>query len=74
MSNRTNRKWTEEEEELLLRQVRAFPQNLKKCFLIVSEITDRSPKAVTAHWYTVTSKKTRLHMFLYCIFQACFQE
>lgn len=57
MSNRTNRKWTEEEEELLLRQVRAFPQNLKKCFLIVSEMTDRSPKAVTAHWYTVTSKR-----------------
>ena len=57
MMNRTNRKWTEEEEQLLLRQVRAFPQNLNKCFLIVSESIDRTPKAVCAHWYVVTSKR-----------------
>ena len=54
----TNRKWTDAEEQRLVRQVRAFPQNLKKCFIIVSEEIDRSPGAVANHWYTVTSKKS----------------
>lgn len=57
MSNRTNRKWTEEEENLLIRQVRAFPQNLNKCFLMVAQNIDRTPSAVAGHWYTVVSKK-----------------
>lgn len=55
--SRTNRKWTEEEDNQLLRQVRAFPQNLNKCFLIVSEEIHRTPGAVANHWYTVVSKK-----------------
>lgn len=55
--NRTNRKWTAEEENKLLQQVRAFPQNLTRCFLIVSESIGRSPQAVDNHWYTVVSKK-----------------
>lgn len=55
--DRTNRRWTEEEDQLLLRQVRAFPQNLAKCFLIVSESLDRTPGAVCSHWYTVVSKR-----------------
>lgn len=55
--SRTCKKWTEEEDQLLLRQVRAFPQNLSKCFLIVAESTDRTPQAVCYHWYNVTSKR-----------------
>lgn len=55
--NRANRKWTAEEEDKLLRQVRAFPQNLTKCFLIVSESIGRSPQAVANHWYTAVSKR-----------------
>ena len=51
------RRWTLEEEQRLTRQVRAFPQNLAKCFLIVSEEIDRTPSAIANHWYTVTSKK-----------------
>ena len=50
------KKWTVAEEERLLQQVRVFPQNLNKCFLIVSEVTGRTPKAVAAHWYQHTSK------------------
>lgn len=53
----TVRKWTDAEERRLLRQVEAFPQNLTKCFLIVSEEIGRTPGAVASHWYTVTSKK-----------------
>ncbi len=56
-TNRTIKRWTSNEEDRLLRQVRAFPQNLHKCFLIVSEETGRTPGAVANHWYTVTSKK-----------------
>jgi hypothetical protein len=55
---RKARKWTQEEESRLLRQVRAFPQNLHKCFVIVSEELDRTPGAVANHWYTVTSKRS----------------
>lgn len=54
---RTIRKWTIEEDELLLRHVRAFPQNLSKCFLMVSESIGRSQTAVSAHWYSSVSKR-----------------
>ncbi len=56
MTNQSKR-WTQQEEERLLRQVRVFPQNLAKCFLIVSEETGRTPSAVANHWYSVLSKK-----------------
>ena len=40
-----------------MRQIDAFPQNLHKCFIIVSEEINRTPQAVQAHWYSVLSKK-----------------
>ena len=61
---KTCRKWTEEEERRLLQQVRAFPQNLSKCFLVVSEVIGRSPKAVELHWYNVLSKDPNCTCFL----------
>lgn len=51
-----SKRWTREEEMRLLDQVKAFPQNLSKCFLIVSEVTGRTPSAVAGHWYTKVSK------------------
>lgn len=59
---KTLRKWSTEEEEVILRYVRAYPQNLHKCFILVSEhLTDdgnpRTPSAIQAHWYTVLSKR-----------------
>ena len=44
--NRRNRKWTNAEDERLLRQIRAFPQNLSRCFIIVAEETGRTERAV----------------------------
>lgn len=61
--SRTCKRWTEEENQLLLRQVKAFPQNLAKCFLIVAESLDRTPHAVTNHWYTVLSKRPDILCF-----------
>ena len=56
-NNQTKRRWTEEEDARLLRQVSAFPQNMARCFFIVSEELNRTPSAVANHWYTVVSKK-----------------
>lgn len=61
--NKNCSKWTEEEEKRLLQQVRAFPQNLSKCFIIVSEVIGRSPRAVEQHWYTVLSKRPDVTCF-----------
>lgn len=55
--NRTSRKWTEEEASILLSQVKRQPQNLRRCFLAVSERTGRTQQAVSNRWYTVVSKK-----------------
>lgn len=57
------RKWTQEEDERLLRQVEAFPQNLSKCFMVVAEEIGRSPQAVSAHWYTSLSKREDIMVF-----------
>ena len=55
-TNRHGSRWTQSDEDRLLRQVRAFPQNLRRCFMIVAEETGRTPGAVANHWYSVTSK------------------
>ena len=54
------KKWTREEDERLIRQLRAYPHNLHKCFLLVSEELGRSEKAIAAHWYQKLSKSDRL--------------
>lgn len=51
------KKWTKQEDDILRRHVRAFPHNLSKCFLTVSEQTGRTPAAVASHWYGTLSKK-----------------
>lgn len=53
----SNRRWNQQEDDLLIRTCRAFPQNLHRCFTLVSEEIDRTPGAVANHWYTVVSKK-----------------
>lgn len=57
-----NRKWTTEEEDVLLRYVEANPHNLHKCFERISEHLEeighhRTVSAVQAHWYAVVSKR-----------------
>ena len=57
MTNRINRRWTSREDQKLLDQVRVFPQNLHRCFMIVAEETGRTPSAVAGRWYTKVSKR-----------------
>lgn len=54
-----NKRWTEAEDIRLLRQVKAFPQNLHKCFIIVAEELERTEGAVANHWYSKVSKDPR---------------
>lgn len=51
------KKWTPEEDDTLLRYVRANTGNLNHCFILVSEQLNRSPHAVAAHWYQTLSRK-----------------
>ena len=60
----TKKRWTPEEDKRLLQQIRVFPQNLHKCFLIVGEVIGRTPTACASRWYTKLSKDPRNPMFL----------
>ena len=54
--NRFNKRWTLAEDERLVRQVKAFPQNLHKSFLMVAEELGRTESAVAGRWYQHVSK------------------
>lgn len=47
----TKRRWTSEEEQVLIDQVRINPGNLQRAFRNTSNITGRGVKAVGFHWY-----------------------
>ena len=62
MTDKKSRRWSDEEDQVLLRHVKANPQNLHRSFMLVSEYltdagTPRTPTAVQAHWYASLSKK-----------------
>lgn len=68
--NKTSRKgrkikrWTPEEDRRLMQQIRVFPQNLSKCFIIVGSVLGRTPTACAARWYTHLSKDPANAAFL----------
>lgn len=59
-STRTFRKWTDEEDRILLEHLKVGTGNFHACFLAVAEEIDRTPTAIAAHWYAVLSKRTDL--------------
>lgn len=46
------RRWTNDEDEVLITQVRSNPNNLAKAFRATSDIVGRSPHCVEQRWYT----------------------
>ena len=46
------RRWTNEEEQVLIDQVRINPSNLSRAFRNASNITGRSPHSCEQRWYT----------------------
>ena len=45
------RRWTNEEEQVLIDQVRINPSNLSRAFRNASNITGRSPHSCEQRWY-----------------------
>lgn len=50
------RKWSAEEESILLDRVKAHPENLKCGFIEAAERVNRTQGACENHWYNVVSK------------------
>lgn len=46
------RRWTNEEEQVLIDQVRLNPSNLSRAFKNTSNIIGRSPHSCEQRWYT----------------------
>ena len=51
--SRTIKRWTPEEERVLRDQVSRRPNNLSEAFRRVSVLIDRTPSAVSFHWYYI---------------------
>lgn len=46
------RRWTKEEDKILVQAIKANPHNLTQCFREVGERLNRTNKSVKLHWYT----------------------
>jgi hypothetical protein len=47
----TRRKWTDDEEKVVISKVEASPYNLEKAFREASSVIDRTPSAVRYKWH-----------------------
>ena len=48
------KRWTNDEEQVIISKVRQYPNNLKRAFKEASEVLDRTEHAVALHWYNKT--------------------
>lgn len=51
------RKWTTEEERVLVDQITRSANNIKEAFRRTSRLIDRTEAACMYHWYAVVSKR-----------------
>lgn len=56
----TPRKWTPEEEEILLDEIGRNPINLRMCFIAASIKIHRTPNACASHWYAYLSQSNEV--------------
>lgn len=49
-------KWTPEEDAVLLKNIKQYPQNLKEAFKKTSEEINRTVNACNFRWYAVLSR------------------
>lgn len=59
------KKWTKDEDMLLLRQVQAFPHRKARCFMAVAQSTGRTRKAVEHRYYAYLRGQEESHMLDY---------
>ena len=51
MTNMGNKRWTKEEDMALVKAVSRKPDNLLYAFYILSKKIDRTPEAISGHYY-----------------------
>lgn len=56
----TLRRWTDDEEQVIISKVKANPNNLSKAFREASLEIDRNARSIKIHWYTKGRKKAAL--------------
>ena len=54
-----NKRWTKEEEEILVQAIQANPHNLTEAIRTASNTINRSFNACQFHWYGVLSPKNK---------------
>lgn len=54
-----NKKWTKEEEEILVQAIQANPHNISEALRTASATINRSFNACQFHWYAVLSPKNK---------------
>ena len=58
----TNKHWTNEEDRVIISQVRLHPTNLTEAFRIVSKKLDRTVPAVSQRYYTHVKLHNKVFM------------
>lgn len=58
----TRRRWTEEEDKLLVQAITANPANIRKALMQVSKTLNRTYSACNFRWYRVVSLTQNLFL------------
>lgn len=58
------KKWTSEEDQILVQAIKANPHNLSLCFRKVAETLDRTVVGVHYRWYYVLKKSSKCFITL----------
>ena len=66
-----NKKWTKEEEEILVQAIQANPHNISEALRTASATMNRSFKACQFHWYGVLSPKDKPNFVATIVLQPC---
>lgn len=56
----THKRWTNDEDKVIISKVKANPNNLSKAFREASSEIDRSENCIRQHWYIKRCKKAAL--------------
>lgn len=62
----SRRRWTVEEDQVIISQVKSEPYNLTKCFMAVSTKIDRTPNSIKVRWYSSICKNKDYASYLTC--------
>ena len=61
---KTWKKWTKEDESIVLREIKKSPNNLKSAFRRAADKTGRTEHSVSIQWYRKLSKSSTVFMLV----------